>query len=234
MAEFDLKISSRNASRAVGSLPCLRRMYRPSRSSLDVDRPDDLARLGEPREHVLEVIALLGDAEGVLELQDEVGLGGARRADEQSGSWAMAATHIRSMISCLLTKNRPSDSRKRLIRSRTASARSWRSAKDMSSDVRVRGAMRSRWLSWVRAAVGKSIVVGPPGPSIWRAASPVTPFGFLWWGRLACSVTPRQTNAPCKVPTGRCCTAPAGRFTWLQRQNGFSRPPRGPLIDAAT
>ena len=32
IAEFDLKISSRNASLAVGSLPCSRRIYRPSRS----------------------------------------------------------------------------------------------------------------------------------------------------------------------------------------------------------
>ncbi len=34
MAEFDLKISSKNASRAVGSLPCSRRTYRPSRNRL--------------------------------------------------------------------------------------------------------------------------------------------------------------------------------------------------------
>ena len=34
IAEFDLKISSRKTSCAVGSLPSFRRMYRPSRSSL--------------------------------------------------------------------------------------------------------------------------------------------------------------------------------------------------------
>ena len=43
---------------------------------------DDLARLGEPRQHVLEVVALL-DAERVLELHHDVGLRGAGRPDEE-------------------------------------------------------------------------------------------------------------------------------------------------------
>jgi hypothetical protein len=48
----------------------------------DVDGADDLRRLGEARQHVFEVV-LVGDAQGVLELEDEVGLGGAGRADQQ-------------------------------------------------------------------------------------------------------------------------------------------------------
>ena len=48
----------------------------------DVDRPEDLGRLGEPREHVLEVLTV-GDPQRVLELEDEVALRGARRADQQ-------------------------------------------------------------------------------------------------------------------------------------------------------
>src|ERR1044071_82326 len=39
-----------------------------------------------------------------------------------SGSWATAATHMRSISGCLATKNRPSAVRKRLIRSRSVEA----------------------------------------------------------------------------------------------------------------
>src|SRR5947209_5465001 len=50
-----------------------------------------------------------------------------------SGSWATAATVIRSMTSCLWTKNRPSDTRKRLMRDRNSSASACRSASERSS-----------------------------------------------------------------------------------------------------
>ena len=42
--------------------------------------------------------------------------GGPTRSN---GSWATAATHIRSISGCFATKNRPSDIRNRLIRSRS-------------------------------------------------------------------------------------------------------------------
>src|SRR6185503_16818346 len=45
-----------------------------------------------------------------------------------SGSWATAATHIRSISDCLATKNRPSARRKRLIRSRSVEASRARSS----------------------------------------------------------------------------------------------------------
>jgi hypothetical protein len=74
MAEFDLKISSRKTSRAAHVAPLAQ--------EVDVDRPEHLRRLGEARQHVLEVIGVR-DAQRVLELQDQVALGGARGPDEQ-------------------------------------------------------------------------------------------------------------------------------------------------------
>ncbi len=82
MAEFDLKISSRNDEPRGRQLALLAADVAALAQLVDVDGADDLARLGEPRQHVLEVVALL-EAEGVLELEHEVGLGGAGRADEQ-------------------------------------------------------------------------------------------------------------------------------------------------------
>ena len=82
MAEFDLKISSRNDEPRGRQLALLAADVAALAQLLDVDGADDLARLGEPRQHVLEVV-VLADAEGVLELQHQVGLRGARRADEQ-------------------------------------------------------------------------------------------------------------------------------------------------------
>src|SRR6185436_820057 len=49
-----------------------------------------------------------------------------------SGSCATAATHIRSISGCLLTKNRPSPVRNRLIRSRSAAASRASSSNDSS------------------------------------------------------------------------------------------------------
>jgi hypothetical protein len=51
-------------------------------STCDVDRAEDLARLGELGQHVLEVVAL-AEAEALGQLDDQVALGGARRADQQ-------------------------------------------------------------------------------------------------------------------------------------------------------
>ena len=82
MAEFDLKISSRKTSLRGRQLPFLAADVPPFAQLLDVDRADDLARLGEARQHVLEVVALL-DAQRVLELHDQVRLCGSRRTDQQ-------------------------------------------------------------------------------------------------------------------------------------------------------
>src|ERR1044071_8596946 len=56
-----------------------------------------------------------------------------------SGSWATAATHIRSISGCLATKNRPSAVRNRLIRSRSA----WASRASSSNDSAVARSIES-------------------------------------------------------------------------------------------
>ena len=78
MAEFDLKTSSRKTISASGSIPSVRRCVAPLAEGGDVDRAEDLVRLGEARQQVLEVLRL----EEARERADQRALRRPGRADE--------------------------------------------------------------------------------------------------------------------------------------------------------
>ena len=78
IAQFDLKISSRKTISAVGEHALDAALVAALAERRDVDRTEDLVRLGEAREEVLEVVRL----EEAREHADERALRRAGRADE--------------------------------------------------------------------------------------------------------------------------------------------------------
>ena len=82
MAELLLKILVEEDERGGGQLALLAPHVAAVAEEVDVDGTDDLRRLRETGEHVLEVV-FGADAERVAKLEHEIALGGAGRPDEE-------------------------------------------------------------------------------------------------------------------------------------------------------